>query len=202
MPIDNRAVTNWNRAQHAYQHYQSFLTDKRDKYVLTFTDLVYVKNFKGGSAIINEPLLTCRHKLEYYEKAIRACAEDVSFGLTLATIPNEDYARIRSAIVAFAALPEIDQSDISGFGSSFASALLHFYFPLVVPILDKRALNGSGIQGVQVSGYNNVTNLLDLYPALIDSCRQWLQENPQITLRELDRELFIQELNCPPFKKA
>lgn len=202
MPIDNRAAANWNRAQHAYQHYQSYLSAKQDRYALTFTDLVYVKNFKGGSAIIDEPLLRFRHKLGCYEKVLRACAEDISFGLTLATIPNKEYARIRAAIVAFAALPEVDQSDISGFGSSFASALLHFFFPLVVPILDKRALNGSGVQGIQVDRYNNVTNLLGLYPALIDNCRCRLQENQELTLRDLDRTLFIERLNTPPFNKV
>ncbi len=200
MPTDNRAATNWNRAQHAYQHYQSYLSAKQDRYALTFTDLVYVKNFKGGSAIIDEPLQTCQSKLGFYEKALRACADDLSFGPTLATIPDKEYPRIRANIVAFAALPKGDQSDISGFGSSFASALLHFFFPLVVPILDKRALNGSGVQGIQVNRSNNVTNLLGLYPVLIDSCRSRLQENRELTLRDLDRMLFIERLNRPPFQ--
>ena len=55
---------------------------------------------------------------------------------------DPDYPRIRTAIVAFATLPETNAADISGFGCSFASALLHFHFPKLVPILDKRALNG------------------------------------------------------------
>ena len=164
MPTDNRAVTNWKRAQHAYEHYQSFISAKPEKYALTFADLVFVKNFKGGNAFLDEPVVTFAPKLQCYEAALRACAADPSFSLTLSSIPNADYNRVRDAIIAFATLPEQSVSDISGFGSSFASALLHFYFPLLVPILDKRALNGSGVPGLQVDSYNNITNLLALYP--------------------------------------
>ncbi len=202
MPIDNRAVTNWGRAQHAYEHYQSFIAAKPDKYALAFADLAFVKNFKGGSAFIDEPVATFAPKLRPYEDALRACAADTAFALTLSTVPDSDYIRVRNIITAFAALPETPASDISGFGSSFASALLHFYFPLLVPILDKRALNGSGVRGLQVDRYNNVTNLLSLFPALIDNCRTRLQQNQQLTLRELDRQLFIEQLRTPPFNKS
>lgn len=202
MPIDNRAVTNWGRAQHAYEHYQIFIAAKPDKYVLSFADLAFVKNFKGGSALIGEPVVTFGAKLRHYEHALRACAADPAFALTLSSIPNPDYSRVRSAILAFAALRETAVSDISGFGSSFASALLHFYFPLVVPILDKRALNGSSVAGLKVDHNNNVTNPLQLYPALIDNCRTRLIQNQQPTLRELDRDLFIEQLRIPPFSKS
>lgn len=202
MPTDNRAVTNWRRAQHAYEHYQSFIADKSDKYALAFADLAFVKNFKGGRAFIDEPMATFAHKLRHYEAALRACVADPAFAFTLSTVPDSDYSRVRDTITAFAALPETPASDISGFGSSFASALLHFYFPVLVPILDKRALNGSGVPGLRVDSQNNVTNLLVLYPALIDNCRERLQQNQQPTLRELDRQLFIEELRSPPFKKS
>lgn len=201
MPIDRGAVTRWRNAQQAYEHYQLFISAKPDKYALAFADLVFVTNFKGGNAFISEPVATFAPKLQCYEAALRACAADQSFALTLATIPDPDYSRVHNAIIAFATLPEQSTSDISGFGSSFASALLHFYFPLVVPILDKRALNGSGLPGLNVDSNNNVTNLLALYPPLIDNCRERLRQNQQLTLRELDGQLFIEQLRTPPFNK-
>ena len=199
MPTDNKAIGQWNRAQHAYEHYLRFIAAKPDRCTLTFSDLVFVKNFKGGSATIAEPVATLAGKLQHYEKAIRLCAANPAFGLTLATIPNQDYDRVRELVVRFAGLPELPASDINGFGCFFALALLHFYFPAVVPILDKRALNGAGIQGLQVDKYNNVQNLLELYPALIDAFQTQLQNQPGLTLRQLDRTLFIQKLSNPPF---
>ncbi len=201
MPIDNRAVTNWSRAQHAYEHYRQFIAAKSSRYALSFADLAFVKNFKGGSALIAEPVATFAAKLHHYEQALSACAADPAFSLTLSTIPAGDYSRVRKLILDFVTLPEARASDIAGFGCSFASALLHFHFPLVVPILDKRALNGSGVQGLQVDSYNNVQNLLALYPALIDACRTRLQQQTTLTLRELDRQLFIEKLRSPPFRK-
>jgi hypothetical protein len=200
MPTDKKAISQWDRSQHAYEHYLRFIAAKPDHYALTITDLIFVKNFKGGSATIAEPVATLTGKLQPYEKAIRLCAVDPAFGLTLASIPNQDYGRVRDLMVSFSGLPELPASDINGFGCSFASALLHFYFPEAVPILDKRALNGAGIQGLQVDKYNNVLNLLELYPALIDACRTQLQQRPRSTLRQLDRALFIQKLNKPPFQ--
>jgi len=199
MPIVARASTQWDKAQHAYDHYQQFIASKRDRFSLSFTDLVYVTNFKGGSATIREPVASFVAKLNIYEKVLRSFDADPAFGLTLSTIPSNDYNRVRCLMVHFVTLPVMPASDIDGFGSSFASALLHFHFPLVAPILDKRALNGSGVPGLQVNGANTVTNLLALYPALIDACRARLQQQSTLTLRELDRMLFIEELKIPPF---
>jgi hypothetical protein len=199
MLIDHRAEGQWNRAQHAYDHYQQFINAKSDRYALSFADFACVKNFKGGSATIAEPVATFAPKLLNYERAIRLCAADPAFGLTLSTILIQDYARVRNLIVDFGTLSETAASHINGFRCSFASALLHFHFPRVVPILDKRALNGSGVPGIQVDRFNNVTNLLALYPKLIDACRARLLQRPNLTLRELDRLLFIEQLVVPPF---
>lgn len=199
MPIDKQAKTNWCRAQQAYEHYQCFIAAKPSRYALSFADLAFVKNFKGGNAIIAEPVSTFSAKLTIYEKALQACADDSAFSLTLATIAPKDFPRIQKQIVDFVTLPEASASHIAGFGCSFASALLHFHFPLIVPILDKRALNGSGIQGLEVDSANNVKNLLDLYPELINYCRACIRKQPSLTLRTLDSQLFIQQLQTPPF---
>ena len=201
MPTSPRAVSQWVRADHAYSHYEAYLRSKPTPLVLSFTDLVYVKNFKGGASTITESMATLPDKLAHYAASLRAFAGDPSSHLSLGAVPAADFPRISKAMMDFVELPEKKAADISGFGCSFASALLHFHFPMLVPILDKRALNGSGLAGLEVDRYGNVTNLLTLYPALIDNFRKRLQANPALTLRELDRTLFIEELHSPPFRK-
>ncbi len=194
MPIDPQAARNWDRADHAYKHYRRFIVAKLDPYALDFADLAFVKNFKGGMAQIAEPVANFDAKLRLYENALRACAADPGFALTFSMMQDSEYCRVQKVIVAFAAKPEEPASHIAGFGSSFASALLHFYFPRIVPILDKRALNGSNVQGLRVDGGRIVTNLLPLYPALIDAFRKRLIQDHQLTLRDIDREWFIEKL--------
>ena len=200
MPIDNRATTTWTRAQEVYEHYQHYIESKQDKYALTFTDLVYVKNFKGGMTIISEPVATFSTKIGPYEKALRALAEDECVLKSLGQLDDIEYARVRDAIVTFSGMTRPKQTPIEGFGVSFASALLHFYFPDFVPILDRRALNGSQIPGLNVDPRTKqVVNLFELYVSLIDYFRRRLRKETTLTLRLLDKELFIQKLRAPPF---
>lgn len=72
MRVNRRAASSWNRDAHAYDHYLEFLSTKRERFTLTFTDLVYIKNFKGGSAVIAEPTASLRAKLRQYEVALTA----------------------------------------------------------------------------------------------------------------------------------
>lgn len=201
MPTDPRAEANWARADNAYQQYLRYISVKPDRVALTFTDLVYLKNFKGGSAVIGESVATSSEKLARYEQSLRACMSAPEFQKTLRNLTDAEYLRARKRIVAFVDLVNSPETDINGFGESFASALLHFYFPSLVPILDRRALNGSGLEGLKVNGQDQVTNLLALYPALIDYFRDRLRSEASLTLRSLDRGLFIEKLRVPPFRK-
>lgn len=194
MPIDPQAENRWDRANHAYEHYHRFIAAKPNPYVLTFADLAFVKNFKGGMALIAEPVDTFAAKLRVYQDALNACAIIPAFACSFSNMDNADYCRVKKAIVAFATLPTETASHIAGFGSSFASALLHFYFPKIVPILDKRALNGSRVHGLRKPSGKIVTNILPLYSALIDAFHARLQQDKRLTLRDLDREWFIERL--------
>lgn len=198
MPIDPRAISKWRRANNAYQHYLQYMAEKPDRLALTFTDLLYVKNFKGGNSVIEEPTATAGTKLAHYEQAIRSFNAVPGAQLTLAQLDDGQYELAREKMVAFAGLPIKLEAKIKGFSVSFASALLHFYYPNLVPILDRRALNGSLISGLSINGQGQVTNLLDLYPALIDYFRGRLREDPLLTLRALDRQLFEVKLRAPP----
>lgn len=201
MPIDPKAKSTWLRAENAYQHYRQYMATKSNQFTLSFTDLIYVKNFKGGSSVIGESTTTLKEKLMHYEHAIRSFDAQPESKLTLAQLDDGPYESLRGKMVAFANLPNERNADINGFGVSFASTLLHFHFPHLVPILDRRALNGSLIPGLVVNGDNQVINLLDLYPALINYFRARLREDLSLTLRELDSRLFEVALRVPPFRR-
>lgn len=195
-----KAESIWDRAAHAYQHYLNYIKTKQDRFSLSTTDLVYVKNFKGGSAVIGEPSGTLGAKLMQFECAFRDAAGTREFRRSLRDLDDDEYARARERMVAVAKLSQSPSADINGFGVSFASTLFHFYFPTLVPILDRRVLNGACIEGIVVDTQNQVKNLLELYPALIDYFRDRVRDDAQLTLRSLDRLLFVLELRRPPFR--
>jgi hypothetical protein len=74
------------------------------------------------------------------------------------------------------------------------STLLHFYFPDLLPILDRRVLINSKIVEVdnyeQVDKYGQIIKIEDYYEKLIRFMRNELKERNS-KLRDLDRELFI-----------
>jgi hypothetical protein len=195
--FDKRAESAWKRAENAYQHYRAYMQDKSPKLVLSITDLVYVKNFKGGSTIIGEPPETIQKKLAPYEALLREADGMPAFQKPLGQLDDREYEAAKRVMTTFAALPRT--SPINGFGVSFSTALLHFYFPEVVPILDRRGLSGAGIKA-DVDKQGQVKKLLDWYPDLIAYCRARLRTEPSLTLRALDQSLFIQKLR-PEFRR-
>lgn len=201
MPTDAKAIATWERAAHAYSHYQSYLAKQPQRFLLSFTDLVYVKNFKGGSTVIGEPLDSLPVKLARYSEALKRLGGTREFSETLPSLTGEAYVRAKEGIIAFVGLATDPTTKINGFGVSFASALLHFHFPGLVPILDRRALNGAGIEGIKTDSQGQVKNLISFYPQLLDYTRKRLSEGPMLTMRSLDRSLFIETLAPEVFRK-
>jgi len=187
---DNRANNVWLRAKNAYDHYLTYLDSKADKYSLSFVDLIYVKNFKGGSSVISEPINGFAEKIKKYEGEIRELQSLLGSQNSLGGLDESDFIKIKPKIVAFSSMATIENTRIKGFGPSFSSALLHFYFPNIVPILDRRALNGAGISGLDVNNQGQVTNMMDKYPELINYFRKRMKGNIKIELRDIDQELF------------
>src|SRR5574341_2221080 len=70
MSIDAKASANWDRAAHAYNHYVAYIASKPKRLELSFTDLVYLKNFKGGSTVIGEPPGRLSAKLNHLARAL------------------------------------------------------------------------------------------------------------------------------------
>ena len=85
------------------------------------------------------------------------------------------------------------RTSIDGFKSSYASALLHFYFPNLIPILDRRVLQGIGIK-IRTNTQGQVVQIDQYYPQLIDAFYKDLTEGSGKTLRELDKEYFIKPI--------
>jgi hypothetical protein len=193
-----RAKRNWDRAQHAYQYYCAYIEEKRDKLCLSVTDLVYVKNFKGGSTTIVESPSTIGESLAGYEAVLREADGMPAFRKSLGELDDSEYESAEAMMMRFAGLR--GRFPIKGFGVSFATALLHFYFPTLVPIVDRRVLNGASIDEAKVDGDGQVQNPLVVYPKLIKYFRARLREDRSLTLRSLDRQLFIEKLKGK-FKK-
>ncbi|WP_312589718.1 hypothetical protein [Comamonas terrigena] len=201
MPTDAKAIATWERASHAYSHYQSYLAAQTQRHSLSFTDLVYVKNFKGGSTVIGEPIESLPAKLSRYSDSLARLGRTQDFAQTLPSLSSEAYARVKNEIIGFVGLATDASTKISGFGVSFSSALLHFHFPALVPILDRRALNGAGIKGIKTDSQGQVKDLISFYPQLLDYSRQKLRDNPALSMRTLDRSLFIEALASEVFRK-
>lgn len=52
--LPTRTLTQWKKSEISLQNYQNYLSRKKDKFHLSIIDLLYILNFKGGNATINE----------------------------------------------------------------------------------------------------------------------------------------------------
>ncbi len=73
--IDRRAEQQWDKSDISYTNYINFIFSKSDKFKLTLIDLLYVSNFKGGYATINEPEETIKEKLVVYGQLFKEINE-------------------------------------------------------------------------------------------------------------------------------
>ena len=95
----------------------------------------------------------------------------------------------------FINLPSNPATKIRGVGASYASALAAAYFLTLIPVLDRRVLNGAVANGAaidfELDTNGQVRNIQDHFGSLIRYCHATLVENPGQTLRQLDFALFI-----------
>ena len=86
--MGKREVTNWEKSDISYQNYLNYIAQKQNRYELTLIDLLYISNFKGGNATINEPELAIHKKLASYSEKFREIEEDFK-GKTLAELTDK-----------------------------------------------------------------------------------------------------------------
>ena len=72
---DRRAEQQWKKSDISYTNYVNFISSKSDKFKLTLIDLLYVSNFKGGYATINEPEEIITEKLVVYGQLFKEINE-------------------------------------------------------------------------------------------------------------------------------
>ena len=190
----SREKTRWEKADISYQNYAEYLRRKPIPYVLSLIDLLYVSNFKGGNASIQESESSINQKLKRYSDDIQKIAD--RFGeRNLRDLNEIDLKFLQTSCIDFLTLVNKDSLfRIDGFGSSYASALLHFHFPKLIPILDRRVLNGAGIKA-KTNKQGQIIDIEIYYPELIQYFHGELEKRPEIELRNLDKELFIKPIS-------
>jgi hypothetical protein len=186
----------WDLLNQAMSHFQIYISTKTDRYALSIIDLLHVSNFKGGNASITEPPQSLCKKLSCYETALRSLGEKYGESC-LAKLNQKQTCELKKLCTEFLAFPADANFKIRGFGPSYASALLAAYFPNLVPVLDRRALNGAKIN-VMLDSQGQVKNIASHYGELIEAFQHELVSTPALTLRQLDKLWFSTHL--PPLQ--
>ena len=188
--LPNRKLTNWTKSAISLNNYQKYLNRKPDKFQLTIVDLLYISNFKGGNATINVEEELLNVKLKSYS-CILIQIDNTFKKQTLAQISNSDFEKLIDYIKNILRLCQTEETTIDGFKSSFLSALLHSYFPNLIPILDRRLLkNLNLIQSTDLHKSKQVKKIETFYPNLISKIRDLCKSSNQ-TIRQIGKEYFI-----------
>ncbi|WP_157221664.1 hypothetical protein [Pseudomonas sp. GM102] len=184
--------TTWEMLNEAMSHFQEHIRNKKLTWELSLVDLLHVSNFKGGNASITEPMATLPAKLKYYEIALRDI-ETTFKKKPLNNLTEEELTQLTGRCTDFLALTTKPKSKIRGLGPSYASALMAAHFIDLIPVLDRRALNGAGIS-VKTDSNRQVKDIANHYAELIKAFRAALRLTPEMTLRELDKQWFSKSL--------
>jgi hypothetical protein len=187
--MDKKALNRWEKSNISYTNYSKYISTKTDKFKLTIIDLLYVSNFKGGNATINEIDETITKKLFTYGQIFKEINGRFNDRNLNSLDNNETIELIEFSDKLIELTNYKSEFKIDGFSVSFLTALLHFYFPNLYPILDRRVLNGLKlISKNDLDKQGQVKNLKDYYKKLILDFKR-MQGNQSI--RELDKILFI-----------
>ena len=183
--------TTWEMLNVAMSHFQSHIKNKKNRCSLSIVDLLHVSNFKGGNASITEPDNSLPNKLRHYENSLEKIEAQFK-GKTLACLNDHEKTQLIDLCKEFLALTQKAESKIRGFGPSYASALLASHFIELIPVLDRRALNGAKID-VDKDKQGRARNGASHYGELMEAFSVGLQEW-KMTLRELDKKWFSEKI--------
>ena len=194
---DSKAEKSWKKSNVALENYNNYIKKKIEiekKFDLTLIDLLYISNFKGGNATINEKEGDINCKLKAYSSLFIEI--DKTFGnRNLSTLEEDEVKSLIKLVMKVIDLSKNAETCIDGFKSSYLSALLHSYFPNLIPILDRRLLINLGLvcnEG-QLNSQKQVKNIKFYYPELIKKLHE-KSKNPKKSVRELDEIFFKQKL--------
>jgi hypothetical protein len=187
-----RAINRWVKARIAYSYARNYIQTKSDRCNITEIDLILASNFKGGNGSICEPIESVQKRLSKYSEQLRDI-DKVFSNCKLPTLNLRDLEILKDKAQSFIQLTKETSTEIDGFGPSYASALLNIHFPELLPIIDRRVLNGARIKGVEPDSQKQVKNIEMHYKEYINYCYIRLQQSSH-SLETLDRELFSMEL--------
>lgn len=194
--IDQKALTRWNSANLSFENYLKYIDkkSKTDRLGLTLIDLLYISNFKGGNSSIHEDEDGVNLKLEKYSELLKKIDQQFN-SKSLVDLSENELNTLIQLVKNMFELTGSSETKIYGFSISFLSALICAHFPNLVPIIDRRVLNGFGMKNLKLNSSQQVTNMKDLYSELIRGIQTLLKEvNGRKSLRELDYELFIKSM--------
>lgn len=194
--IDQKALTRWNSANLSFENYLKYIDKKSntDRLGLTLIDLLYISNFKGGNSSIHEDEDGVNLKLEKYSELLKKIDQKFN-SKSLVDLSENEFNILIQLVENMFELTESSETKIYGFSISFLSALICAHFPNLIPIIDRRVLNGFGMKNLKLNSSQQVTNMKDLFPYLIKKMQTILKEaNEKKSLRDLDKELFIKPI--------
>lgn len=192
--IDNRAKSQWLKSSISFDNYQKYIDIKETRFHLTFIDLLYVSNFKGGNATINEPENEINIKLKRYSAFLKELFEKFQNKSLndLNTLEIDDL--ILSVQNFFNNTVNTGLGKINGFATSYISTLLNMNFPKLIPILDRRVLiNLKLVNDKDIDKQGQIKNLLMFYKPLILKMAS-ISKNSGESIREIDYRIFILKL--------
>jgi hypothetical protein len=190
MNLKDKILRGRLRSKNAYAHYQNYIASKNDVYTLSFGDLLYVKNYLGSNSKLTEPPLSCAEKLLNYEDRLRRCAQDEAFNLNMRIINNADYLRVRKRIIEFSTLPLRPEFLIAGFDCLASITLLHFYFPNLVPLIDRDAIARKIYGEIKTNYYGEISDPRSAFLKIIGTYRRVLEGTSSQTTRRPRLQCF------------
>ena len=185
--------TRWDLLNNTFEAYQEYRKNQGSEHSLSYVDLLYVSNFKGGNASVGDSRKEVDQTLsKYYQPQLKAIKDSFGF-IKLQELTPAQYEELSRLATEFVKLTKDTDSKIRGFGVSWASALLALNFPDLLPVLDRRVLAGAGIkEGIEAMNKKGgqVKNIETHYPQLLKRLSLSLNRNEALTLRQLDRKWF------------
>ncbi len=195
--MDKAAETKWDKAAISLENYKEYYKKKTNKFDLTLIDLLYISNFKGGNATINEKEdEKFDVKLQKYGEVLIEI-DNIYKDRNLAEINDTELEKLNEYINKIIKLSQEKETAIDGFKSSYISALLHSYFPNLIPVLDRRILFNLGI--VDIEDKKNAPNeqikeIEQHYKELIRKIRN-ISKDENKSIRDIDRDYFIMDIH-------
>lgn len=193
--IDPSAATQWKKSNISFGNYQDYIQTKQNRFELTLIDLLYISNFKGGNATINEPEYEINYKLGAYTNKLWEIEKEF-YNKSLAVLNAQELERLADIVLETCDLSNnFLDTYIDGFRVSYLSALLSAHFPNLIPIIDRRILiNLHLVMKQDITKQGQIKNIQSFYSSLIEKIAS-MSKYMGLSVREIDRRLFITKIN-------